>query len=163
MALDAAVKGAHAAVDDAVASEAAAEESVKNRRTMLAQLPPVSRSGDAQPATTADRAALNNSLDLALRTASATKTQLDSARALLSMLIDSSTSSASPVPAGIPTSSSPDPAATETVPADSATLAFELARAQAQTLAKQSTETWPQVNVSTVLQYDMSNYGQWRR
>jgi hypothetical protein len=38
-----------------------------------------------------------------------------------------------------------------------------LARADAKTLAKQSTETWPQVNVPTVLEYDMNNYGQWRR
>jgi hypothetical protein len=97
------------------------------------------------------------------RATSAIKSQLDGARALLSMLIDASTSSAPPVPDGTSAPSSTASTAAATVPADSATLVFELARAEANTLAKQSTETWPQVNVPTVLEYDMKNYGQWRR
>jgi hypothetical protein len=104
MALTAALKAAHAAVDDAVASHAAAETLVNNLRNTIAQIPLATRCSDAQPATTADRAALDanldRNLDLAQTAASATKTQLDGARALLSMLIDASTSSAPPVPDG---------------------------------------------------------------
>jgi hypothetical protein len=94
MALTAALNAAHAAVDDAVASHAAAETLVNKLRNTLARHPLGTRSSDAQPATTADRAALDENLDLAQRAASATKTQLDGARAPLSMLIDASTSSA---------------------------------------------------------------------
>jgi hypothetical protein len=151
MALTAALKAAHAAVDDAVPSHAAAETLVKNLRNTITQLPLATRSNDAQPATTADRAALDTNLDLAQTAASATKSQLDGEQALLSMLIDASTSSAPPVSDGTSAPSSTTSTAAATVPADSATL------------AKQSTETWPQVNVSTVLEYDMNNYGQWRR
>jgi hypothetical protein len=115
------------------------------------------------PASTADRAALDTNLDLAQRAASATKSRQDGARALFSMAIDASTSSDPPIPDGTPTPSSTASTAAATVPADSATLAFELASAEANTLAKQSTETWPLVNVPTVLEYDTSNYGQWRR
>jgi hypothetical protein len=163
MALAAALKAAHAAVDDAVASHAAAETLVNNRRNTIAQLPLATRSSDAQPATTADRAALNTNLDLAQRAASAAKTQLDGARALQRILIDASTSSSPPLPDGTSAPSSTASTAAATVPADSATLAIELARAEANTLAKQSTETWPQVNVPTVLEYAMNNYCQWRR
>jgi hypothetical protein len=91
MAFTAALKAAHATVDDAVASHAAAETLVNHLRNTIAQLPLATRSSDAQLTTTADRAALDENLDLAQRAASATKTQLDSARALLSMLIDAST------------------------------------------------------------------------
>jgi hypothetical protein len=143
MALTAALEAAHTAVDDAVTSHAAAETLLNNLRNTIAQLPLATRSSDAQPATTADRAALDTNLDLSQRAASATKTQLDGARALLSMLIDASTSSAPPVPDGTSTPSSTASTAAATVPADSATLAFELARAEANTLAKQATETWP--------------------
>jgi hypothetical protein len=163
MALTAALKAAYAAVDDAVASHAAAETLVINIRNTMAQLPLATRSSDAQPAITADRAALDTNLDLARRAASATKTQMDGARALLSMLIDARTYSAPPVSDGTSTPWSTASTAAATVPADSATLAFELAGAVANTLAKQSTETWPLVNVPTVLEYDMNNYGQWRR
>jgi hypothetical protein len=83
--------------------------------------------------------------------------------AQLSMLIDASTSSAPPVPDGTYAPSSTASTTAATVPADSATLAFELARAEANALAKQSTENWPLVNVPTVLEYEMNNYGQWRR
>jgi hypothetical protein len=158
MALTAALKVAHAAADDAVASHAAAETLVNNPRNTIAQLPLATRSSDAQPATTADRAALDPNLDLAQRATSATKSQLDGARALLSMLIDASMSSDPPVPDGTYAPSSTASTAAATVPADSATLAFGLARAEANTLAKQSTETWPQVNVPTILEYDMKNY-----
>jgi hypothetical protein len=44
-----------------------------------------------------------------------------------------------------------------------ATLAPELAKAEAQTMAKQSTQTWPQVTVPTRLAYDMDNYAERRR
>jgi hypothetical protein len=150
-------------VDDAVSSHAAAETLVNNLRNTIAQLPLATRSSDGQPATTADRAALDTNLDLAQRASSATKTQLDGSQALLSILIDASTYSAPPVPDGTSAPSSTASTAAATVPAASATLAFELARAEANTLAKQSTETWPQVNVQTVLEYDMNNHGQWRR
>jgi hypothetical protein len=150
-------------VDDAIASHAAAETLSRKLRNTIAQIPLVTRSSDAQSATIADRVALDEHLDLAQRATSVPKTQLGGARALLSMLIDASTSSSPPVPDGTPTPSSTASTAAETVPADSATLAFELARAEANTLAKQSTETWSLVNVPTVLAYDMSNYGQWRR
>jgi hypothetical protein len=163
MALTAALKAAHAAVDDAVASQAAAETLVNKIRNTIAQLPLATRSSDAQPATTADRAALDTNHDLSQRVASATKTQLDGARALLSMLIDASTSSAPPVLGGTSAPSSTASTAAATVPADSATLAFDLARAEAYTLAKHSTETRPQVNVPIVLECDMNNYSQWRR
>jgi hypothetical protein len=163
MALKSALKAAHAAVDDAVASHAATETLVNNLRNTIAQLPLATRSSDAQPATTPDRAALDTNLDLAQRAASATKSQLDGARALLSMLIDASTSSAPPVPDGTSAPSRTASTAAATIPADSATLAFEPASAEANTLAKQSTETWPLVNVPTVLEYDTSHYGQWRR
>jgi hypothetical protein len=56
MALSAALKAAHAAVDDAVASHTAAETLVNNVRNTIAQLPLADRSNDAQPAITADRA-----------------------------------------------------------------------------------------------------------
>jgi hypothetical protein len=160
MALTAALKAAHAAVDDAVASHAAAETLVNNLRNTIAQLPLAICSSDAQPANTADRAALDTNLDLAQRAASATKSQLDGARGLL---IDASTYSAPRVPDSTSAPSSTASTAAATVPVDSVALAFELARAEANTLAKQSTETWPQVNVPTVLEYDMNNYGQWRR
>jgi hypothetical protein len=163
MALTTALRAAHNAADDAVASHVAAETLVDNLRYSIAQLPLATRSSEAQPATTADRAALDTNLDLAQRAASASKTQLGDARALLSMLIDASTSSAPPVPDGTSTPSSTASTAAATVPADSATLAFELFKAEANTLAKQSTETWPHVNVPTILEYDMNNYGQWRR
>jgi hypothetical protein len=78
------------------------------------------------------------------------------------MLIDASTSSAPPVLDGTSAPSSTASTAAATVPADSAKMAFELARAEANTLAKQSTETWPQVNVPPVLEYDMSHNSQWR-
>jgi hypothetical protein len=159
MALTAALKAAHAAGDDAVASHAASETILNSLRNTISQFPLATRSSDVQPATTADHAALDTNLDLAQRAASVTKTQLDGARALLSMLIDASTSSAPPVPDGSSAPSSTASTAAATVPADSATLAFDLARAESNTLAKQSTETWPQVNVLTVLEYDMKNYG----
>jgi DNA recombination-dependent growth factor C len=53
MALTAALKAAHGAVDDAVASHAAAETLVNKLRNTIAQLPLATRSSDAQPATTA--------------------------------------------------------------------------------------------------------------
>jgi hypothetical protein len=163
MALTAALKAAHATVDNAVASHAAAEALVNNFRNTIAGLPLATSSSDAQPTTTADRAALDTNLYLVQRVASATKTQLDSARALLSMIIDASTSSAPPVPDGTSTPSSTASTAAATVPADSATLAFDLARAEANTQAKQSTETLPLViNVPPVLEHDMSHNSQWR-
>jgi hypothetical protein len=125
MALTAALKAAHAAVNDAVASHAAAEALVKNLRNTIAQLPLATRSSDAQPAAIAACVALDTNLYLAQRAASATKTQLDGARALLRMLIDSSTTSAPPVPDVTSTPSSTASTAAATVPADSATLAFE--------------------------------------
>jgi hypothetical protein len=50
MALTAALKAAHAAVDDAVASRAAAEALVNKLRNTIAQLRLATRSSDAQPA-----------------------------------------------------------------------------------------------------------------
>jgi hypothetical protein len=163
MALTAALKAAHATVDNAVASHAAAEALVNNFRNTIARLPLATPSSDAQPTTTEDRAALDENLDHVQRAASATKTQLDGARALLSMIIDASTSSAPPVPDGTSVPSSTASTAAATVPADSATLAFELARAEANTQARQSTENLPLViNVPPVLEYDMSHNSQWR-
>jgi hypothetical protein len=79
MALTAALKAVHAVVDDAVAFHAAAETLVSNFRNTIAQIPLATRSSDAQPATAADRSAVDENLDLAQRAASATKTQLDGA------------------------------------------------------------------------------------
>jgi hypothetical protein len=73
---------------------------------------------------TADRAALDEDLDLAQGAASTTKTQLDGARVLISMLIDARKPSAPPIPDGTPTPSSTASTAAATVPADSATLVF---------------------------------------
>jgi hypothetical protein len=64
MALTAALKAAHAAVDDAVASHAAAEALVKNLRNTIAQLPLATRSSDAQPAAIAACVALDTTSTL---------------------------------------------------------------------------------------------------
>jgi hypothetical protein len=143
-------------VDDAVASHAAVEMLVNKFRNTIA-LPQATRSSDARHHCRPRDPRRN------LRAASATESQLDGARALFSMPIDASTFSDPPIPDGTPTPSSTASTAAATVPADSATLAFELASAEANTLAKQSTETWPLVNVPTVLKYDTSHYCQWRR
>jgi hypothetical protein len=163
MALTAALKAAHATVDNAVASHAAAEALGNNFRNTIAGFPLATSSSDAQPTTTADRAALDTNLEHTQRVASATKTQLDSARALLSMVIDASASSAPPVPDGTSTPSSTASTAAATVPADSATLALDLARAEANTQAKQSTETLPLViNVPPVLDYELALRSYWQ-
>jgi hypothetical protein len=164
MGLTAALKAAHATVDNAAASHAAAETLVNKFRNTIARLPLTTRSSDAQPATTADRGALDEYLDHVQRAASATKTQLDGARALLSMIIDASTSSAPPVPDGTSTPSSTASTAAATVPAASTTLAFELARAEANTQVKQSAEILPLViNVPPAGVKDLGFIGSWRQ
>jgi hypothetical protein len=80
----AALTPAHAAVDDPVADDTI----LRKLANTIAHLAPVTLSGDAQPDTTGDRAALNEHPDLALRVPSATETQPDAARVLLGMLID---------------------------------------------------------------------------
>jgi hypothetical protein len=65
LAVAAALKAARAAVEDAVASHSAVETLVNKFCNTIAQLPLATRTSDAQPATTADRAALNENLGLA--------------------------------------------------------------------------------------------------
>jgi hypothetical protein len=94
------------------------DEIVNQLRNTVAQLPPVTRSGDAQPDTTADRAAFNGHLNIALWAALATKTHRNSARALPGMLFDTGRSSAPPVPGGTSTPSSSASTAAATVRVD---------------------------------------------
>jgi hypothetical protein len=93
MALTAALKAAHAAVDDAAASPAAAGTLENQFRNTTSQLPPVTRSGDAQPPPPPTARPSTNMWTL-LR---GLPRQLDDGRALLRLLIDAGTSSAPPV------------------------------------------------------------------